>query len=130
MAGAHGIMLKRGKIFLIKRGVQPFLGYWGIPGGGQKKGETLVETVKREVSEETGLSVKIVRKLAELIGSISGTPQHIFLCRHASGNINPSLPEVTDVRWVAYEEISRLKVVPFLKDYLMSVKLEALEENQ
>ena len=130
MTGVHGIILRCGKILLIKREVPGvFFGYWGIPGGGQEKGETLVETVMREVAEEIGLKVDVVKKLGELIGSVSGTPQHIFLCRYVSGDINPGVPEVTDVKWVAYEKISRLRIVPYLKEFLLSLKLEALEKE-
>lgn len=130
MAGAHGIILRRGTILLIKRGVHGvFFGYWGIPGGGQEKGETLTETVKREVVEEIDLKVDIVRKLGEVIGSVSGTPQHIYFCKYVLGDINPNVPEVTDVKWVAYEKISELKIVPYLKKFLLSLKLEALEEE-
>lgn len=34
---------------------------WGLPGGGQVRGETLEHTVIREAEEETGLRVRIVR---------------------------------------------------------------------
>ena len=129
MTGAHGVILRCGKILLIERGVQPFLGYWGIPGGGQEEGETLAETVKREIAEETGLEVNVVEKIGELVGAISGTPQHIFLCKPLSASLKPSLPEVTDVKWVAYEELSGLRIVPFLKDLLISLKLEILEKQ-
>jgi hypothetical protein len=33
-------------------------GDWGLPGGGMKPGESIQETMVREVCEETGLSVK------------------------------------------------------------------------
>ena len=85
--------------------------------------------MKREVAEETGLEVEVVRKIGELMGLVSGTPQHIFLCRPVSASLKPSLPEVTDVKWVAYEELSGLRIVPYLKDFLLSVKLGILERN-
>ena len=37
------------------RGVYP--GQWGIVGGGMDKGETMVETLHREVKEETNLNI-------------------------------------------------------------------------
>jgi len=39
--------------------------YWTFPGGGVEEGETLEQAVIREVKEETGLDVKVVRLLFE-----------------------------------------------------------------
>jgi 8-oxo-dGTP diphosphatase len=51
------VIIKNGKILLIKRGVEPFKDYWGTPGGYVSWDENAEDTVKREVKEETGLSV-------------------------------------------------------------------------
>jgi ADP-ribose pyrophosphatase YjhB (NUDIX family) len=52
-------------ILLIKRKTVPFVGYWALPGGRTEPGETVEETVIREVKEETGLKVTIIRKIGE-----------------------------------------------------------------
>jgi 8-oxo-dGTP diphosphatase len=52
-------------ILLIRRKTVPFVGYWALPGGRMDPGETIEETVVREVKEETGLDVAIVRKVGE-----------------------------------------------------------------
>lgn len=53
------------KILLIRRKTVPFRGYWALPGGRMDPGETVEQTVVREVKEETGLDVLIVRKIGE-----------------------------------------------------------------
>ena len=53
------------KILLIKRSTPPFVGYWALPGGRAEPEETVEQTIVREVKEETGLDIKIVRKLGE-----------------------------------------------------------------
>ena len=53
------------KILLVKRLTVPFSGYWALPGGRLDSGETVEATIIREVKEETGLKVIIVRKIGE-----------------------------------------------------------------
>lgn len=43
------------KILLIERGLQPYKGMWALPGGFMKIDETIEETARRELFEETGL---------------------------------------------------------------------------
>jgi 8-oxo-dGTP diphosphatase len=55
------------QILLIKRNTRPFLGYWALPGGRMDPGETIEQTVVREVREETGLEAKILWVVGEYI---------------------------------------------------------------
>ena len=43
------------KLLLIERGVEPFKGSWALPGGFMRIDETIEETARRELFEETGL---------------------------------------------------------------------------
>ena len=55
------------KILLIKRNTRPFVGYWALPGGRMDLGETVEETIAREVKEETGLDIVIISKIGEYV---------------------------------------------------------------
>lgn len=50
-----------GKVLLLHRSAEDYLGgLWELPSGGVDDGETLIEALRREVVEETGLSVEAV----------------------------------------------------------------------
>jgi len=61
------ISFPENKILLIKRDTIPFKGYWALPGGRMDPGETIEQTIVREVKEETGLDVVIVSKVGEYL---------------------------------------------------------------
>jgi ADP-ribose pyrophosphatase YjhB (NUDIX family) len=46
-------------ILLVKRGKEPFLGFWAIPGGRVESGETVEAAAKREAKEETSIDIEI-----------------------------------------------------------------------
>ena len=50
----------QGRILLEKR---RDCGLWGLPGGRLDPGESVIEAGRREVMEETGLSIRVVRLL-------------------------------------------------------------------
>ncbi len=43
------------ELLLIRRKGHPFIGCWALPGGFAERGETIGETAKRELEEETGV---------------------------------------------------------------------------
>ncbi len=62
---AVGVIFRKGRVLIGKRPANAMLGgLWEFPGGKQKKGESLEETVRREVLEETGLSVNVHERLS------------------------------------------------------------------
>ena len=59
------VVILRGKLMLVTRGIEPHYGKFDLPGGFVDPGETAENAVKRELSEELGLKVKSL----EYIGS-------------------------------------------------------------
>jgi len=55
--GVGALVWRDDQILLIKRGKAPAKGEWSLPGGAQELGETIEETARREVREETGCEI-------------------------------------------------------------------------
>ena len=72
MDGAFGLVLNsnKTKLLLVKRRDYPV---WVMPGGRVEKGEIPEKTVIREIFEESGFRVKIVRKIAEYMHGTTKT---------------------------------------------------------
>jgi 8-oxo-dGTP pyrophosphatase MutT (NUDIX family) len=62
--GSRVICVAHGQLLLVRH-VDPPTGeeYWLPPGGGRERGETLAACAVREVFEETGLAVRVIRRL-------------------------------------------------------------------
>ncbi len=51
------VVIKGDQVLLCRRGKAPNIGSWTLPGGAQDVGETCEDAARRELKEETGLSV-------------------------------------------------------------------------
>jgi len=69
-----GVIIKNGKILLVKRRNEPFKGRWALPGGFVEYGETVEKAVLREVKEETGMDAKI-KKLVGVYSNPARDPR-------------------------------------------------------
>lgn len=58
IVGVGAVVIRDGKILLVKRGVAPSKGLWAIPGGSLELGETLQQGAEREILEETGVAIR------------------------------------------------------------------------
>jgi mutator protein MutT len=111
--GVGAVVFKGGEVLLVRRGQEPALGSWSLPGGLVELGETLSEAMQRELTEETGLTVTLL--------GIAAVLEHIFpdpdgriayhyvlvdyLCDYSGGELNPG-SDITAARFVALSDLS------------------------
>ena len=84
-----GIIFMNGGVALMHRvGVlkrKDIQEYYTFPGGGLEEGETLEEGTIREIKEEFGIDVKVVKKLYELESQKFNQKEYFFLCEYIGG---------------------------------------------
>jgi ADP-ribose pyrophosphatase YjhB (NUDIX family) len=113
IVGVAAVVVCGGEILLIRRGREPLLGKWSLPGGALELGETTAEGVAREVFEETGVhvrSIAIVTTLDRIIRDDAGRVQFHYvlvewLCiADRSGELVCG-DDAAEARWVPCGEI-------------------------
>jgi ADP-ribose pyrophosphatase YjhB (NUDIX family) len=107
IAGIGIVVLHRDTVLMIRRGRPPAEGAWSLPGGAQKLGETAEQAARRELAEETGLSVGTLY-LAGCVDSIHADPDGAiryhytivdFCCRYAGGEARAG-GDASEIAWV------------------------------
>jgi ADP-ribose pyrophosphatase YjhB (NUDIX family) len=63
----QGLLERDGRVLLARRGVEPRLGFWDIPGGFLEEGEEPLAGLRREFLEETGMEVEPVEWLGAFV---------------------------------------------------------------
>ena len=84
-----GIIFINGGVALMHRtGVlkrKDYQEYYTFPGGGLEEGETPEEGTIREIKEEFGIDVKVIKKLYEMNSEKFKQKEIFYLCEYVSG---------------------------------------------
>jgi len=137
-----GIIIKEGKILISKRNDPHnprFHEKWELPGGSMEYGEKLEENVTREILEETGCEVEVVKQLnkIQVVASAGRDFSYQvylipFVCKFISnkGGINDT--EVVETKFVELDELQDYEFIEknkqFLKEILPDIK-DVVEKN-
>jgi len=121
VVGVGGVVIEDGRALLIKRGSEPLLGQWSIPGGTLELGESLQHGVARELLEETGLEVQVLDMIeafdrifldpaAPNAGDRSRPKYHYvivdYLCERLAGEAKAG-SDVTDIAYAREDELEK-----------------------
>lgn len=109
-------------------------GVWGLPKGTPAPGESLEETALREVSEETGLQVRIVGKIGTIQYWFSRNGVryhkwvHHYLMEATGGDTAAHDAEYDRVEWHPVEVAS--KILSFKNEARMVEKARAMVQGE
>jgi 8-oxo-dGTP diphosphatase len=102
-------------VLLVRRGRPPLAGSWSLPGGRVEPGETLEQSVVREVREETGLRVHARAPLGVVRLAREGFRYdiHEFLCSLEAQEAQARAgDDAVDVRWARAVDLAGLGARP------------------
>lgn len=104
------VVVRNGEILLVRRAIPEGRLMWQFPGGTVEPGETLEDAAKREVSEETGLSVGELRLLGQRVHPDTGRRVHYFAGTPVGVDLSVSLNpgELSEGRFVKAAEVEKL----------------------
>jgi len=110
------VIIKEGRILVLKRIEEPFNDMWDLPGGYIDAGETPEQAIKREIKEELGVDANI-----DFIGCFPGTAswkdKEFPIISHAyiaelTGELKLNTSENSSFNWIPISDIN-LKEIAF-----------------
>jgi len=125
MIGVGAIIIQNGKILIVRRGSEPGKGKWSVPGGLVELGETVEQTVVREVKEECGLDVE-VDELIDVVDSMTfdenGKLKYHFVIldffvKIKGGELRPG-NDAKGALWVPLEEVEKYDLTKTFREFL------------
>lgn len=97
-------------------------GYWELPGGGIDYGETPQEGLLREIKEECGLEIEIIKLVAVNTYFIKDIQriEITFLCKAMNPAEIKLSHEHSDYKWLKITEVNKIKVTDYIKKIIDS----------
>lgn len=122
--GAAGVVLREGRVLLVRRLFEPFKGRWTLPSGYVEKDESIDDAVKREVLEETGVYTEVVGVVG-VRNRVSPGDNNLLIAFRLiplSGEAAPDGVEVDRAEFIPIEEaLASDEVIPITRLVLRGV---------
>ena len=129
VVGVGAVIIKDGKILLEKRKSEPGRGKWSIPGGLVELGESISQTVVREVAEETGLEVyapELIDVVDNVVRDENGEVKYHFVIidyfvKLKGGNVKAS-SDAEELQWVPLGEVEKYDLTKTFRAFIQRNK--------
>jgi 8-oxo-dGTP diphosphatase len=101
---------------------------WDIPGGTVEPSETVEDALKREVAEETGVTVSVGRVLY-IYTNLSQLPvrqtfQTVYLCHYLEGEVMLDPEEHDQYIWLRKDQMYDIDAIAFLRAFIHSKEFD------
>jgi len=124
VVGVGAVIICSGKILLEKRKSEPGRGKWSIPGGLVELGESVEQTVMREVKEETSLEVD-KPELIDVVDNISvdGNGEityHFVIVDYfvkLRGGTLKAADDAAELRWVTFDDVENYDLTKSFREF-------------
>ncbi len=110
------VIEKDGKYLLVQEKKPSVRGLWNLPAGKAEKQFTLEENAVKEVKEETGFDVKIIKEVAVFHREGEKSVKHTYQAEIIGGELNIPEDELLDAKWFSFEEIKQLNQQEKIRD--------------
>lgn len=129
-AASSAILIRDGRILMIRRRNQPSFDMFAFPGGRAEPGETPAQTAVREFLEETGIRAHSPRKFAfyDLRAENPGRHFHltVFLVEADASETAEARDDAADAGWYTPAEIRLLNTPESVIDCVDRLEREIL----
>jgi len=129
--GVGAVIFKGAEILLIQRGKPPKENEWSLPGGAQEIGETVLEALKREILEETGLTITpdtfldVVDYIEPLSATGTSAKYHYTLLDYSADYAHGTLKANSDAKAAAFFSLEKALALPLWTETKRIIKLAA-----
>lgn len=122
----------RARVLLIRRKQAPFAGAWALPGGFAEAGETLEAAARRELQEETGVTVRELEQL-RAFGDPGRDPRGwtvsvAFLARVDAKQVRPRAGD--DAADAAWHSLAQLPAMAFDHESILAYVKKRLRQTK
>lgn len=114
---AAAVIVRDGKVLLIRRRLREGTLLWALPSGGVEAGETPADAARRESLEEVGLSVTPVGSLGERVHPVTRRRMHYIACTPDDGTPEVlDTEEIAELAWASKAQVFELVPSGFFDD--------------
>jgi mutator protein MutT len=136
IVGVGAVIICNGQILLEKRKNEPGRGKWSIPGGLVDLGESIEQTVIREVKEETCLEVKkpeLIDVVDNVLKDKNGEIKYHFVIVDyfvkLGGGMLKASSDAQELKWVRLDEVEKYDLTKSFREFFKRNEQKLKEFN-